>query len=64
VLREFEGAFDGTRSLPNALTLTMHTATLQIAKNSQPVSAKKESIIMMRDPPGREAAAKGNPAPT
>jgi hypothetical protein len=36
---------------------------LQIAKNSQPASAKKESLIMMQDPPGREAAAKGNLAP-
>jgi hypothetical protein len=42
----------------------MHTATLQIAKNSQPASAKKESLIMMQDPPRREAAAKGNLAPS
>jgi hypothetical protein len=33
---------------------------LQIAKNSKPASAKKESLIMMQDPPRREAAAWGN----
>jgi hypothetical protein len=37
---------------------------LQIAKNSQPASAKKESVIMMQYPPRREAAAKGNLATT
>jgi hypothetical protein len=35
----------------------MHTAMLQIAKNSKPASAKKESLIMMHHPPHREAAA-------
>jgi hypothetical protein len=60
VLGELEGAFDGTRSLANAVILTMQTATLQIAKKSQPASAKKESLIMMQDPQRREAAAKGN----
>jgi hypothetical protein len=50
VLRELEGAFDGTRSLANAVMLTTHTATLQIAKKSQPASVKKESLIMMKDP--------------
>jgi hypothetical protein len=39
--------------------LTTHTATLQIAKKSQPASVKKESLIMMKDPLRREAA-KGN----
>jgi len=60
VLREPEGAFDADRSLPNAVTLTIQTAMLQIAKNSKPASAKKESLIMMQDPPRREAAAWGN----
>jgi hypothetical protein len=57
VLREFEGVFDGAMSVAKAETLTMHTAMLQIAKNSKPASAKKESLIMMQDPPRREADA-------
>jgi hypothetical protein len=28
---------------------------LQIAKNNQPASEKRESLIMMQDPPEREA---------
>jgi hypothetical protein len=45
-------AFEGSRSRPNALMLTVATAMLQTAKKSQPASENRESLIMTQDPPG------------
>jgi hypothetical protein len=38
--------------------LTVATATLKIAKKNQLASEKRESLIMIQNPPVREAAGK------
>lgn len=44
---EIAGVFASSRSRPNAATLSAPITILQIAKNSQPASEKRESRSMI-----------------